>query len=211
MSFPAYHETASAPGVWAHELHATSPRFPVAEIVDEITALTLSTGVPMTAYALTTGGDASSWIRLVRDPSVTYGTPDPRDCELATRELVASGRWRSGGRLARAAVMVAVGLREGYAPGNPLHTYADYRAQYSRFRSTWVGAPVELISARLLSDGNVRTYREPGVVTICAPEDLSVHATIAHTVGQRRFVVHDWLSDRTIAFGRVDVDTEEAR
>ncbi|AGM10138.1 hypothetical protein [Amycolatopsis keratiniphila] len=202
MSSFHYRETASAPGVWAHELHATAPLYPLAEVVDEIAELTGRTGVPMTAYALTTG-HGSSWIRLVRDPSVSHGTPDPDDCERAARELVAGGRWRSGGRLVRSAVMVAVGLREGYAPGNRLHTYDAYRTLHERARSVWSGMPVELISARLKADGTVRTYREPGVVTICQPDDLPVHATIAHAFAQRRFVVHDWLADHTTAFGRV--------
>ncbi|MFJ8910613.1 hypothetical protein [Amycolatopsis sp. NPDC102389] len=208
MSSTSYRETASAPGVWAHELHATAPRYPLAEIVDEIAELTGRTGVPMTAYALTTG-HGSSWIRLVRDPSVSHGTPDPDDCEHAARDLVAGGRWVSGGRLVRPAVMVAIGLREGYAPGNRLHTYDAYRALHDRARPVWSGMPVELISARLQADGDVRTYQEPGVVTICPPDDVPVHATIARAFAQRRFVVHDWLADHTTAYGRTEA--REAR
>ncbi|MGW4829630.1 hypothetical protein ACWEOG_18755 [Amycolatopsis japonica] len=201
MSTSAYREAAYAPGVWAHQLDSTSPSVPLADIADEITALTRRTGVPMTAYVRTTG--TTAWqIVLVRDPSVTHGTPDPRDCERAARNLAATGRWQSRGQLARASALIAIGLREGYTPGNKLHTLAEFKTLHSRHLPVWTGGPAELISARPLPDGGARPYREPGVLTFTDPENLPAFAAIACELGQHRFVVHDWLTGWTVAYSR---------
>ncbi|MEV7097564.1 hypothetical protein AB0M80_32405 [Amycolatopsis sp. NPDC051045] len=196
----SYHRAATTAGVWAHQLApAVVPGVPVAEVVNGIAALSVRTGVPLTGYARTRGGFVSSLL-LVRDPSVTHGVPKRHDCERAAAELAAGGDWRSDGQVIRSAVLVALGLREGYDPGARVHTLAEFKRRLARGCSVWTGMPAELISARPMPGGDVQLYHEPGVLTFAAEEGLPALAMVAHDFGQRRFVVHDWLADRTTAF-----------
>ncbi|MEU9687143.1 hypothetical protein [Amycolatopsis japonica] len=194
-----YHPAAFADGVWTKQLLSTAPYVAVDEIAGALAATVGRTGVPLTAYAHTTGRVATRLV-LVRDPSVTHGVPDEDDCEVAAFDFVRNGPWRNDGQMARAAVLVAMGLREGYAPGNRQRTYTEFRTEHDRHRGVWVGHPAVLISARPRPDGDVQVHREAGVCSFADPEDLPVHAAIADAFGQHRFVVHNWLTGRVTAY-----------
>ncbi|MGW4826686.1 hypothetical protein ACWEOG_03820 [Amycolatopsis japonica] len=194
-----YHPAAFADGVWAQRLLSTAPYVPVDQIADALDATVGRTGVPLTAYVHTTGRVAGQMV-LVRDPSVTHGAPDKDDCELAAFDFVRNGPWRNDGQIARAAVLVAMGLREGYAPDNRQRTFAEFLTEHERHRPVWAGHPAVLISARPQPDGEVQVYREAGVCSFADPDDLPVHAAIADAFGQHRFVVHNWLTGRVTAY-----------
>jgi hypothetical protein len=197
-TFSLYRQAATTAGVWAHQLRPAK-ELPVAEVVDRLAALSVRTGVPLTGYARTSGGLVSSLL-LVRDPSVTHGVPERHDCERAAAELAAGGGWRSDGQVVRSAALVALGLREGYDPGARVHTVAELKRRVHRGCGAWTGVPAELISARPMAGGDVQLYNEPGVLLFADGDGLPALATIAHELGQLRFVVHDWVAGRTTAF-----------
>lgn len=197
-TFSFYRRAATAVGVWAHQLRPAK-RVPLAEAADRLAALSVHTGVPLTAYVPSREGFVASLL-LVRDPSITHGAPEQDECERAAAELAAGGDWRSEGRLVRSATLVALGLREGYDPGARVHTLAEFRRRVLHGCSAWTGMPAELISARPMAGGSAQLYQEPGVLTFADGGELPALATIAHDFGQHRFVVHDWAADRTTAF-----------
>ncbi|WP_328447429.1 hypothetical protein [Amycolatopsis sp. NBC_00438] len=158
--------------------------------------------MPLTAYARTGGSDFSSSLLLVRDPSVTHGTPALADCERAATQLAAGGNWHSQGQMVRSAVLVAIGLREGYNPGARVRTFAEFEQRVLHNLGVWSGMSAELISARRLPDRAVQVYREPGALTFADWEHLPALAAIADDFGQDRFVTHDWLAHRTTAYSR---------
>jgi hypothetical protein len=194
-----YRAAASAPGVWVPQLLSTHPAVAIADVVADVAAVSVHSGVPLTAYARTTGGYASSML-LARDPSVTHGVPDVSDCERAAAMLAAIGRWGSESDFARSSILVALGLREGYDPGARVHTLAEFRARMLRDCGMWTGWPAELISARPQPDGTAQLYHEPGVLVLADWDQLAALAAIAHEFGQDRFVTHDWVAGRTTAY-----------
>lgn len=201
-AFAPYRWAADATGVWAHQFLSAVPDVSVADVADEIAALAGRTRVPLTAYARTGGSDFSSSLLLVRDPSVTHGTPAPADCERAAAQLAAGGNWHSQGQMIRSAVLVAIGLREGYDPSARVHTFAEFEQRVLRDLRVWSGMSAELISARPQPGGAVQIYHEPGALTFADWEHLPTLATIADDFAQDRFVTHDWLAHRTTAYSR---------
>ena len=90
-----YRAAASATGVWAQFL-SNAPSFPIADVVEEIAAVSVATGVPLTAYARSTTGRITSSLLLARDPSVTHGVPAVADCERAADERRERSKLRAG-------------------------------------------------------------------------------------------------------------------
>lgn len=197
-----YVEAANAPGVWVHKLITTAPPFcPIADLVEEIAAVSQDTGVPLTAYAHSSDG-ITAGLLLVRDPSITHGAPDIADCEHAAAALAARGTWISWGQLRESSIMVAIGLREGYDPAARVHSHEDFTDRVLHAGRLWSGWPAELISARPQPDGTAQVYHEPGVLTFTDWDQLDTIAEIAHDFRQDRFVVHNWLTGWTTAFRR---------
>ncbi|SEB48722.1 hypothetical protein SAMN04489727_2127 [Amycolatopsis tolypomycina] len=202
MTFASpYVVAVNAPGVWVHELLSAEPFFPIADVVEEIAAVSQDTGVPLTAYARSTNGITSSLL-LVRDPSRTHGTPGIADCERAAAALAARGTWLSRGQDARSCMLLALGLREGYDPAARVHSPDEVINRVLSKGQVWCGWPAELISARPQPDGPAQVYHEPGVLAFTDFDQMPTLAAIAHDLRQDRFVIHNWLTGWTTAFRR---------
>ncbi|WP_103338753.1 hypothetical protein [Amycolatopsis sp. CA-126428] len=205
-----YVGAANARGVWVHQLLSTAPFFPIADVVTEIAAVSVATGVPLTAYARSTSGRITSSLLLVRDPSITHGTPDIADCERAAAALAARGNWVSQGQDVRSCMLLALGLREGYDPAAArVHTWTEVTDPVLGKGEVWCGWPAELISARPQPDGTAQVYHEPGVLAFTDFDQLPTLTAIAFDLRQDRLVIHNWLTGWTTAYrrGARSVDT----
>lgn len=196
----SYQVSATAAGVWVHELCSVEPYRPIADVVEEIAAVSVATGVPLTGYARSTGGLMMSSLLLVRDPSRTHGVPEIAACEGAAVALAGRGTWRSRGRDTRSCMLLALGLREGYDPAARVHSPDEVVNRVLHKGQVWCGWPAELISARPQPDGTAQIYHEPGLLAFTDAAQLATLAAIAHDLGQDRFVVHDWLGGVTVAY-----------
>lgn len=197
-----YVGAANARGVWVHQMLSTAPFFPIADVVEEIAAVAVSTGVPLTAYARSTDERITSSLLLVRDPSITHGTPDIADCERAAVALSARGTWLSRGQDIRPCMLLALGLREGYDPAARVHSPDEVAARVLSNGEVWCGWPAELISARPQPDDTAAVYHEPGVLAFTDFDQLRTLTAIAHDLRQERFVIHNWLTGFTTAYRR---------
>lgn len=199
-SAPAwFEEVAAADGAWSAELRPWGASFD--ELREVLTRLVAAHDFPVSAFVRVYRGVAKS-LTVVRDPSVSFGTPSVAKCERAVQQLVSDTGWqrvepagRSGG------ITVGVGLREGYdeqAPARP--AYAALARLLSHARE-WQTTTRWLISARNVG-GDLQWYEERGVVITAGAGLLPVVAKLAHEFGQQRFAVTDFDAGRTYALRR---------
>lgn len=197
-----YTTTAAATGAWTCPM--LLPTAAPADTVQGILAdLAASAGWPVNAFLHHHGGLVDEVV-LYRDPSHTHGTPNIPECEAAMWHLVGVPEWTAipdyeptGG------VLVGLGLREGYALDAPVHDPSVVHRHLAATSTRWTCRTATLFSARLVVDGQVRRYDEPGVV---------IHATGAGAVpaieaaagelAQDRFVVTDFDTRTTTAYAR---------
>ncbi|MCG7523967.1 hypothetical protein MHW47_05865 [Streptomyces sp. OfavH-34-F] len=139
---------------------------------------------------------------LYRDPSRTYGTPDPSACDTAVGTLVSVTGWAVVAGPAPGGVLVGLGLREGYDARAAQHSPAEVAAPFRAFSATgWRCRTARLVSARLVGR-NVRWYAEDGVAVQAEPQLLPAVQAAALRCAQDRYVVTHLAAQRTYALQR---------
>lgn len=91
IMFPAYTESCVAAGTWTCSV--TLPASSFGQVRDVLSALARDTGWPVAAFAYGDVGEPVTELLLYRDPSRTFGTPPPAECDAAVRALVEATRW----------------------------------------------------------------------------------------------------------------------
>lgn len=182
----AYTDVASAPDAWAVRLTPTVPTTMTAVRAMLELAAPIA---PLTAYAQGTAAQVYS-VTLARDPSRTHGVPSVEDCERAVGEISAGGTWAVTPRVS--GVMVAMGLREGYATDSRVWTLPD-------LLDLWpdtTGPEVTLVSARMV-DGGMRWWEEPCVLLTPDAVDTGRLDEMADRMRQERYTITDHTNGRT--------------
>ncbi|MFJ9574495.1 hypothetical protein [Streptomyces bacillaris] len=195
----SYSEVAVAEGAWTQAL-----RLPAAVPVEQVRqALTEAARTnPVAAFLPGEADDPVEEVLLYRDPSRTYGTPDPSACDTAVSELVSVTGWAAVAGPARGGVLVGLGLREGYDAGAAQHSPAEVAAHLRALSATgWRCRTARLVSARLVGR-NVRWYAEGGVVVQAEPRLLPAVQAAALGCAQHRYVVTHLAAQRTYALQR---------
>ena len=158
-----YREVATAPGVWTLAVRFDTP-IPFPLLHSTLAEFSARHRFPVTAFAATEP-DGVVGAALVRDPSITHGTPDLPVCEEAGAALLRETGWCSipppSGELL---MMAGIGLREGYAPHARIHHQDEVQDVLAEHEGRWSLLPVRLLSLRPLPDGSVQPYDEPGVM-----------------------------------------------
>jgi hypothetical protein len=181
-----YADVATMDTTWAVKL---TPLIPTTLSTVRTMMELASHSAPLTAYASGSEDEVYSVI-LARDPSRTHGTPRAEDCDRAVREIAAISRWTATPRTTGA--MVAMGLREGYAPDAHVWTIGDVRAACPGVPAS----PVHLLSARRIG-GEVQGWEEPCVLLTPTVIDIELLDHLASGMCQERYTVTDWTAGRT--------------
>jgi hypothetical protein len=192
-SLGPYREAASAPGAWWATLYP-HPKPALAQLRRILTDA-CGTLTPLSAYVPTWPTGRVTEITLVRDPSVTHGTPTVDAAIDATFDLAVDQGWTHGtGIRPVTGLVVGIGLREGYEPDAPVHPAGHITGRLGE--SGWRAQHARLVSARRI-DGDVQWYSEPGLIITARRDLLPAIAAAAHALRQHRFVVTDLDQDRT--------------
>ncbi|WP_236793234.1 hypothetical protein [Amycolatopsis sp. GM8] len=193
-----YREVASAEGVWTLTIRFDWPTtFPA--LHTRLAAFAVEHALPVTAFCLTHDAAKVTGVVLTRDPSITHGTPDRALCEQAGGALVYETGWRPCPTPPRDAVMVGLGLREGYSVHAITHHEREVRAHLAHHGRGWTVQPARLLSLRPLHDGRVQRHHEPAVLILAPPRLLPAITGVAAALHQHRFVVHHLPENRTYA------------
>ncbi|MFD9793730.1 hypothetical protein ACFWXK_22615 [Streptomyces sp. NPDC059070] len=168
----SYTEAASAEGAWTRSLRV--PAAPVDEVRRALAEL--ASPWPVSAFLPGQAAEAVAEVVLYRDPSRTYGTPDPASC-----------------------VLIGLGLREGYNAAAATHAPQEVT---DRLRAAspygWSCPTARLVSARLV-DHTVRWYEETGVLVHAQERLATALEAAALSCTQDRYVVTDLTRRRTYA------------
>lgn len=192
---PRYREVATAEGAWCRHLQAPCPLTP-ARTRQILTEFAAEYQFPVSAFVH--GSALSRQVTLIRDPSITHGTPTIPACRAATTALARFAGWTVLNRPAPDGLLVGLGLREGYEQTAPVRDPDEVRSPL-RQHNDWTATVAELVSARALVD-HVRCYAEPALLITAAPALLPVLTSIAVRMRQHRFVVTDFSTHRTVAY-----------
>jgi hypothetical protein len=194
-----FEEVATANGVWSAEFRLMS--LPFAELRELLTGFAREHAFPVSAFVRAPRGVART-LTLVRDPSVTFGTPSIATCEAAVDQLVHETGWRREDPAGTSdGFMVGLGLRKGYDEQAPTRPAYAALARLLRNAGEWGTNTVWLVSARNV-DGDVQWYEERGIVIHSSAGLLPIVADLAHEFGQQRFAVTDADEGRTYALRR---------
>lgn len=197
-----YTEVAAADGAWS--CRVASPATAFESVCAVLADLTVFTGTPITAFLYGADGDPVTEGLLVRDPSRTHGTPDIPLYESFAQHLTAKTGWLLAPTPApRTAILVGLGLREGYSPQAPQHSIAEVEHHLADHHTDWTYRPARLVSARLL-DAVVRWYDEVGVVLQAPAGSAPVVRQLAAAFAQHRYVITDFSTDSTHALAALD-------
>ena len=197
-----YEEVASADGTWTATV--TLPHTDLEYV--KSTLFILAHSHPVSAVALTNNDEPSDvldQLHLYRDPSINHGTPSIVDCDRLAAELTGLTNWptvRGAPMRAPAELAIVLGLREGYDPAGPHHTPGDIGVRLLK-ATAW--RPCWLLSARHIDD-EIRWYDEQAMLLYARTELLPAIVAAAADLGQRRFVVTDYIAGRTYALRRED-------
>lgn len=197
MADPTYIETASAAGAWDAVMKPVD--LASREDVHEALIAACTPGIPVTAAIQETLG-AVDRIVFLRDPSRTHGTPSVEDCGNLVDSLRESEGWQTCPAIGlEPALLVMLGLREGYDRGARIH---DTRVVYEQLNAcsavSYRVDPVHLVSARWV-EGKIRAYDEPGALLTIEAINLPAVTRIAGMFRQDRIVVTDYPASRTYA------------
>lgn len=196
-----YHEVASAEGVWTQTLRLPAVA-PVGQVRQALTEAARS--CPVAAFLPGEADDPVREVLLYRDPSRTYGTPDPAECDTGAAALVSVTGWVPVAGPAPGGVLVGLGLRAGYDAGATQHSPAKVDDHLRAVSPTgWRCRTARLVSARFVGR-TVRWYAEDGVIVQAEPRLLPAIQAAALGCAQHRYVVTHLAAQRTYALQRSD-------
>lgn len=195
-----YAQVASVDGCWT-----TIVNLPPTEISYVKSTLSLLAGsCPVSALAIDDPEGLVDQLVFYRDPSRTRRTPTIPDCDEMIDELAAMTAWgivRGRPTAPQDATMVALGLREGFAPDAPEHAPSEIGHEIVSMVTAW--RPCRLVSARQVDD-LIEWHDEPGVMLHAPQQLLPTIAVAAARLGQVRWTVTDYIEGRTYVLHRDD-------
>ncbi|SFW88374.1 hypothetical protein [Amycolatopsis australiensis] len=199
MSGGVFVESAAAHGAWWCTLRL--PGEPVEQVRAALDRLARTTGHAWSVLLRGHGAEVAE-MTVMRDPSVTDGTPTIDECEAAVEELAGSTGWRRQDRPAPTGIVVPLGLRVSYDQAAHLHQVADVRARLAARVPDATAWPARLVSLHILDDRTPQWHLEPGLVVHALPQSLSALESLAAELGQHRLAVTDWVHHRTYALAQ---------
>jgi len=121
------------------------------------------------------------------DPSRSFGTPNPAQCEAVAQTIIDEEGWRRVDE-ALPELRVPLGARRGYELDAKVYSLAEERRLFAAKGKTALKlVQADLFSLRAIS-GKVSAYHEPGFLVDGSTNAFAAILEVAHETGQDRLV-----------------------